>query len=76
MRLGEKVQLKNDIERYPHFYLNKGMTGIVVRITKELIAIKMNKKIVGMEEWNNELQFYSQDGNLTKQFKENLEVID
>jgi hypothetical protein len=71
---GCKVCLKTDIERYPHFIADAGMTGIVAENSKWLFAVRMDMLLVGAEEWDNEVCWadYELDGKILDDHLERL----
>lgn len=63
LAVGQKVALKADIERYPHFRIPCGWTGEVVELTDQLVRVKMDRHVDGAESWDNELAFTPEDNN-------------
>ena len=60
-KVGDKVALARDVERFPSFIARKGATGTVCRIDTDSeggiwdMAVRMDETIAGCEEWNNEI---------------------
>jgi hypothetical protein len=52
-KVGDRVKLKVEIDRYPNFVAPKGAAGTVAEITSTHIHIKMDEPIRGCEEWDN-----------------------
>lgn len=61
LKIGDVVELKRDVERYPQFIAKKGERGTIVEMDEDQISAKMDKKIDGAEEWDNCLQWYKSD---------------
>ncbi len=59
-KVGDKVEFIEDFDTaFPHFFVNKGLTGKIVINDEECISIKMDKKLDGAENWNNEVHLYT-----------------
>lgn len=56
--VGERVRLKNDVERYPHFIARAGSVGTVTESDEELVSVRLDLPLVGAEEWENEVHWY------------------
>ena len=58
---GERVELRHDVDRYPHFVADAGEHGTVSYTHEDAhggtIAVRMDNPINGAEEWNNEVQW-------------------
>jgi uncharacterized protein with PIN domain len=67
-----RVELKQDVERYPHFIAKKGMKGTVIRNDDDEIAVKLDEKLIGSEEWENCVVWYKQDFNTGRDFSEEV----
>lgn len=57
-RVGTKVRLKRNVERYPHFIAKKGSTGVVTSSDEDNLWVKMDEHLDGAEEWDNEIQWF------------------
>lgn len=78
MDVGTRVRLKRDVDRYPHFVAEKGMTGVVTLKSEDQIVIRLDEAVNGAEEWNNEVHWYRgmfEDKSFEIAFKEQVEVI-
>jgi hypothetical protein len=59
LRVGSKVRVKRLIERYPHFDILPGQTGVVDVLEKDsagqvkFLSVKFDELIEGAEEWDN-----------------------
>jgi hypothetical protein len=62
--VGLRVQLRHDVERYPHFVAKAGLTGTVVLVYPRFVGVKLDAFLGGCEEWANMLQW--SDGTLDK----------
>ena len=63
VKIGDKVELARDVERYPQFIAKKGLQGTVIKQDSEVFAVKMDKQLTGAEEWDNCIEWYSTDGS-------------
>jgi hypothetical protein len=70
LRSGDRVRLRQLVERYPFAAVPAGATGAVVRSEQDLVSVRLDDAVDGLEEWNNELQWV--DGPLGA----DLELID
>jgi len=55
MKVGSRVALATDVDRFPNFVANKGEMGTVTVMDTDAVYIKMDNHIDGAEEWNNEI---------------------
>jgi hypothetical protein len=46
--VGTKVQFVEDVERYPHFTIPAGVTGVVVHGTNEGIGVRVDQVVEGL----------------------------
>lgn len=79
METGTKVRLSRDIERYPHFTAPEGATGQVVAYDDEIIRVKLDDKLPGAEEWDNELHWYPdmfEQKDFRDAFREDVAVVE
>jgi len=67
-----RVELKRDVERFPHFIAKKGMKGTVILNDNDTIAVKLDEKLIGCEEWDNCIEWYKQDFNTGREFDEEV----
>jgi hypothetical protein len=60
-KVGDRVRLRSDVERYPHFTAPRGMKGTVVTAAADelhaMIAVRMDEPLPGSEPWQNEIQW-------------------
>jgi hypothetical protein len=69
-KVGDRVRLTRDVERYPHFTAPAGTTGVVTRVSRSApspsagvtLLIRADSKIRGAEPWGNEIEWaYDED---------------
>ena len=58
LRIGDRVRLRYDVQRYPHFQATLGMTGTVQTIERDNgdlrhLYVKMDDTLADCEEWDN-----------------------
>jgi|694.fasta_scaffold01820_50 hypothetical protein len=59
LRIRDRVEFVQDVERYPHFIAHKGFTGYVSRITHQtdgsvcILEVKCDQHLPDCEEWDN-----------------------
>ena len=70
--VGTRIKLNGPVDRFPHFIAPKGATGTIVISDTELVAARMDEKIDGCEEWDNEVCWYPTNGDIPA---EDFEVI-
>lgn len=61
MKIGDRVELQRDVERYPQFIAKKGLQGTVTKKDDEVFAVKMDNPLKGAEEWDNCIEWYAND---------------
>lgn len=60
---GTRVRLTRPVDRYPHFRVDAGATGVVVNTgDPDLYAVLMAQPIDGAEDWDNEIIWNLRDG--------------
>lgn len=62
-KVGDRIRLAHDVDRYPHFVAPKGSTGEVVIVDGDTICARMDEHIPGCEDWDNEV-VWSEEPNL------------
>lgn len=63
MTVGTRVKLTHDVDRFPHFIADAGMTGTVSNTDDGVICVKMDEHLAGAEEWGNEIVWSIRDGD-------------
>jgi hypothetical protein len=55
--LGTRVEFTRPVERYPHFLVPAGATGVVTRdgTDHHLYSVKLDDRLAGAEDWDNEV---------------------
>ncbi len=61
LKIGDRVELQRDVERYPQFIAKKGLQGTIAKKDDEVFAVKMDKRLKGAEEWDNCIEWYATD---------------
>ncbi len=56
-KVGDRVRLSTDVDRYPHFIAKKGDVGVVTVAYENMFVVKMDLYIEGCEEWDNEIHW-------------------
>jgi hypothetical protein len=76
-KLGDKVRLHSDADRFSNFIIPAGATGVVTEVNADIIVIKMDEPFEGGEDWDNSLQIteVNNDQNLAQEFALEAEVI-
>lgn len=59
--VGDRVYCPLIVERFPHFVVQEGARGTVTATDDGDVWVKLDKKVDGCEEWNNELQWSAAD---------------
>lgn len=73
--VGDRVQLTQDVERYPHFIAPAGLTGIVVSLTEVQMSVRLDAPLAGAEAWDNEVHWYDLDHDLGDDPAEDLRKV-
>lgn len=68
-KVGDRVRLTQDVERYPYFIAPAGTTGVVIHASKRqpspsaglTLTIRADRRIQGAEEWDNEIHWEYDD---------------
>lgn len=63
VKVGVRVRLTCDVERYPFGIAREGAVGTVVYAGADAIHVRMDETVAGMEEWGNEVHWYPTDGD-------------
>lgn len=78
MDAGTKVRLGRDVERYPHFVAEAGLTGTVTTFSDDLVVVRLDDPVSGAEEWDNEIHWYRgqfEDEDFKKVLQQDVELI-
>lgn len=78
MEPGTKVRLTRDVERYPHFTAEAGLTGTVTKFDEEIVAVRLDDPVPGAEEWDNGIHWYKdqfENEYFPEVFREDLEPV-
>lgn len=52
-KIGDRVRLRHDVDRYPHFIAPADGTGVVESISEDVFSVQMDEFIEGAEDWEN-----------------------
>jgi hypothetical protein len=65
MTVGDRVKLRHDVDRYPHFIARAGSLGTVVDDGSSgvVFSVRLDVKLAGAEEWDNEIHWDLDDEN-------------
>ena len=63
--IGQRVRLRHDVDRFPHFIAAAGSTGTVVDVAGDMsiFAVRLDEPLAGAEEWDNEVHWYIENGD-------------
>lgn len=56
---GERFTLARDVDRFPHALVPAGTSGTIAYADKEAIGLRLDEPFEGLDEWDNELIWYS-----------------
>lgn len=76
---GTRVRLRQDVERYPHFVAESGLTGTIVTAAEERVAVQLDEHLDGAEEWDNRVEWYADwydEVSLAEAVERDLEPIE
>jgi hypothetical protein len=66
-RVGQRVRLRHDVERYDSGIARAGLTGTVTALGTEpgnsVFAVKLDTRLPWLDEWENELQWLIECGD-------------
>lgn len=60
---GDRVRLRHDVDRYPHFLAAGGSLGTVTSADQDVVCVRMDDFIAGAEDWDNEIVWSLRDGD-------------
>lgn len=61
VRAGDRVRLRELVERFPHFEAPAGATGTVTVADRGGVWVRLDEHLPGAEEWANEIHFETAD---------------
>jgi hypothetical protein len=67
LRVGDRVELRQDVERYPFATVPAGAIGTVTASEPELLCVRLDEVIEGLEDWGNEVRWT--DGSFREQVR-------
>tara|TARA_R100000664_G_C2634344_1_gene62379 strand:+ start:78 stop:323 length:246 start_codon:yes stop_codon:yes gene_type:complete len=53
LKVGDRVVLKKEVERFDNFIAPVGWMGIVVETGSDYLSVWMERRLFGAEDWNN-----------------------
>ena len=71
MKVGTKVRLTQEVDRYPHFIAPEGATGEIIEVILGNVVVQMDDYLKGADEWDNCIWF----GNGLGDPAEDLEIV-
>lgn len=64
-RVGDRIRLRREVSKYPHFIAEAGLTGTVTESSADdisgLISVRMDEPLAGAEAWDNEILWGADD---------------
>lgn len=79
MKEGTRVRLTRDVERYPHFVAPEGAEGTITKSQVDLVAVRLDERLDGAEEWDNEIQWFdgmAENTDFREVFQQDVEVLE
>ena len=78
-RVGMRVRLIENVNRYPHFVARAGLTGVVTEVQSEedggvQYAVRLDRHLPGAEEWDNQV-WWNDDEHVAETFFDEVEEI-
>jgi len=55
LRIGTRIRLIRDVERYPYFIAKAGLEGVITENNEFHIAARMDTPLAGAEQWDNNI---------------------
>lgn len=56
-KVGDRVRSRRATDLYPHYAIDAGVTGVVVESTEEWLRVRLDKRVVTLDEWDNEIHY-------------------
>lgn len=61
LKVGQRVRLRMDVDRFPHFVAKAGMTGTVTICDGVHVAVRLDESLAGCEDWENQVYWSDND---------------
>jgi hypothetical protein len=61
VKVGQRVRLRMDVDRFPHFVATAGMTGTVTICDGEQVAVRLDEALAGCEDLENQIYWCEND---------------
>ena len=61
VKVGDRVELARDVDRFDAFIAKAGLRGTISEISEHCISVKMDEKLDNCEEWDNQIMWGSSD---------------
>ena len=74
-KVGQRIILAREIERFPHFAAPAGLRGTIVQASESSIGAMMDNTIVGCEEWNNTIYWYQAGNDNFDGFEQDVKYV-
>ncbi|MFL6284465.1 MAG: hypothetical protein ACJ74Q_15075 [Pyrinomonadaceae bacterium] len=55
VKVGDRVVLARDVDRFPHFIARAGSTGVITNLEDAVLTVRLDEYLEGAEEWDNEV---------------------
>ena len=74
VKVGDRVELARDVDRYDAFIAKKGLRGTVSEISEHVVTVLLDEHLDGAEEWDNNVCWGSSDQ--LAEFNEDVRLLD
>lgn len=74
VKVGDRVELARDVDRYDAFIAKKGLRGTISEISEYVVTVLLDEHLDGAEEWDNNVCWGSSDQ--LAEFDEDVRLLD
>ena len=74
VKVGDRVELARDVDRYDAFIAREGLRGTISEISEHVVTVLLDEHLQGAEEWDNNVCWGSSDQ--LAEFDEDVRLLD
>ena len=74
VKVGDRVELARDVDRYDAFIAREGLRGTISEISENCVSVLLDEPLAGAEEWGNNVIWGSSDQ--LEEFNDDVRLLD
>ena len=74
VKVGDRVELARDVDRFDAFIAKEGLRGTISEISERCVSVRLDEPLAGAEEWDNNVIWGSSDQ--LDEFNDDVRLLD